>query len=473
MYTVVLVDDEIWSLEGLTGSINWDKYGFQVVGKFTNSLESFDYICEKKPDVVFTDIRMPDMSGIDLIERARNEKLETLFVVVSGFAEFSYAQKALSNGAFEYLLKPVREDEANDVLRRLKYRLDEQKISADNAKLKRLQAAKENIQTDKVSYQYVIAITSRTANVLEDYNIERWLQEHDIIADVFYISNTCKIFVISMGITETLFRELHKLLVKETFMKIYVGISYNDTKQGAIIKGIKEALDSASGYYLGKPSEVFVYSDVHNDVFESNIHELKRALSYNDYQSVIDGILTLGTDIKQHGLGINACLRIWNEIIILLLDKRVVLKAFDLQYFDVFQLLNRFVDLDDEIDALIHLLNDYLVIENVQHEGNEYNKSFMQLLHYVDHHYQEKLSLSELSQMFYLNTTYCSELFKKVTGENFSGYVTRLRMHKADGLLREGKYSVREVAEMVAFSDPFYFSKVYKKYYGYLPTERI
>ena len=62
---------------------------------------------------------------------------------------------------------------------------------------------------------------------------------------------------------------------------------------------------------------------------------------------------------------------------------------------------------------------------------------------------------------------------KKVTGENFSGYVTRLRMHKADGLLREGKYSVREVAEMVAFSDPFYFSKVYKKYYGYLPTERI
>ena len=68
MYTVVIVDDEPWALQGLAEIIDWNNEGFSIIGQFTDPDEAFEFLCKKEPDVVFTDIRMPGLSGLDLIE---------------------------------------------------------------------------------------------------------------------------------------------------------------------------------------------------------------------------------------------------------------------------------------------------------------------------------------------------------------------------------------------------------------------
>ena len=125
MYKAMIVDDEPWVVKNLLDSIDWESCGFQIVGTETNSPRALDMIRRLAPDLVLVDIRMPEISGLELMKRCSELQLETLFIVVSGFAEFSYAQKCMSLGGLGYCLKPVEEEEVVPLLRKAKEKLDE------------------------------------------------------------------------------------------------------------------------------------------------------------------------------------------------------------------------------------------------------------------------------------------------------------------------------------------------------------
>lgn len=124
MYKVVIVEDEPWTLLGISKTFKWDEMGFEVIAQTTRAQEAINIILERNPDVVFTDIRMPYISGIELMKTIRDEDRDVEFVIISGYAEFEYAQKAITLGAFEYLLKPIDKDVADTVLIKLKECLD-------------------------------------------------------------------------------------------------------------------------------------------------------------------------------------------------------------------------------------------------------------------------------------------------------------------------------------------------------------
>lgn len=128
MYSVYLVEDELWQLESLYKSIEWNKHNATVVGRSTSSLEAYKEIGYTKPDIVFTDIRMPDMNGLELMEGLGAEKISSVFVVLTGHAEFEYAQKALACGAVAYCLKPFDEDEIVEALIRAQKVFEEKKV---------------------------------------------------------------------------------------------------------------------------------------------------------------------------------------------------------------------------------------------------------------------------------------------------------------------------------------------------------
>lgn len=80
MYSVIIIDDEPWAIKGIRNAFNWNKYGFEITGQFTSVHKAIDFICEERPDLVFTDIRMPEISGLDLIRmtKKRNWMLSSL-----------------------------------------------------------------------------------------------------------------------------------------------------------------------------------------------------------------------------------------------------------------------------------------------------------------------------------------------------------------------------------------------------------
>lgn len=122
-YTAFLVDNEAWALVYLERSLSWEANGFTLLGSSTNSVEALDTILRLEPDVVITDIRMPELSGLELMERAHRAGAVCEFVFLSGFPEFSYAQEAVRLGAFEYCLKPISPQQGNELLGRLRERL--------------------------------------------------------------------------------------------------------------------------------------------------------------------------------------------------------------------------------------------------------------------------------------------------------------------------------------------------------------
>lgn len=106
MFRVVLIDDEALVLKGMSMVLEKDE-NIQLVGTASTGPEGLDLIYKEKPDIVFTDIRMPGMTGLEMIEKAQERFPEIVYIIFSGFNEFKYVQKAIGLGVLDYLEKPV------------------------------------------------------------------------------------------------------------------------------------------------------------------------------------------------------------------------------------------------------------------------------------------------------------------------------------------------------------------------------
>ncbi len=124
MYTILLVDDETTVRDIIRGKTPWEQLGFTVIGEAGNGMEALEAIEERIPDVVITDIKMPYMDGIALAQTIQQRYPAITTVILSGFDEFSYAQSAIRYNVSEYVLKPVSSEDLNQLLSRLKTRLD-------------------------------------------------------------------------------------------------------------------------------------------------------------------------------------------------------------------------------------------------------------------------------------------------------------------------------------------------------------
>src|SRR5699024_9407967 len=113
---LVIVDDEPILLQGLLNTYEWEKMGFQVVGTAQSGEQAIKVIEEVKPHVVLTDIRMKQITGLMVMEEIQKTDLECLFIVLSAYRDFDYAQQACDLGAFSYLLKPIEDEKLQETM---------------------------------------------------------------------------------------------------------------------------------------------------------------------------------------------------------------------------------------------------------------------------------------------------------------------------------------------------------------------
>lgn len=125
MYRVMLIDDELPARQLLKASIDWEGLGLEYVGEAASGIEAINIIDEIRPDVVFVDISMPFMNGIDFTKVATKRYPDLIVIILTGFDDFEYARQCVSLPVVEYMLKPIVRSDIHEVLQRVVTKLDE------------------------------------------------------------------------------------------------------------------------------------------------------------------------------------------------------------------------------------------------------------------------------------------------------------------------------------------------------------
>ena len=222
MIKVVIIDDEPIIVEGLTKSVPWEKYGCIVIGSAGNGIEGRKLIMEKKPDIVFLDISMPQMDGLSMVAGLKSEYTDMQVTVLTGFRDFEYAKKALNLGVVRFLLKPSNMDEIEEAIEFMVSRINEKEQSyksygvADSEADTKFISAEE---TEKATTNFIVR--NALSYIEEHYNEKLMLAD---VADKVYVSQW----------------HLSKLLNKE------LSQNFSEVLNGVRIKKAKELLADPS-----------------------------------------------------------------------------------------------------------------------------------------------------------------------------------------------------------------------------------
>lgn len=467
MYQVIIVDDEIWSLIGLRKIIEDDAERFELVYETTDSIDALEQISMKRPDVVFTDIRMPEMSGIELIRSVRERGIKTEFIVISGFPEFSYVQQAMQEGAIDYQLKPFDRNSAKLMLDKLYTKLENKSSVSDLKCYSLLRDKKDNV-AELLQYKFGHELYQKLQIVLLYYN------NTDFKRITFETGEESQSFSLKIGPrkciciinsnedkTDVVCEKLR--LVNSEIEK--AALSRVGNSVDLFEQMLKETEITIMDSFIYPENKIFRYQKTQRDIIshlEELISDLHSSRKFRQIGEIVSNLSKLFVD---NSMGAEDAVYLWNRIA-LYSAKWEMENNNVIEYLDIYELTERFVDM--------HEMSSYLGMQYL-HDENEQsgtvNDKFFDMLRYIDKNYAEAILLKELCSKFYINMSYCCVLFQKYKNMTFSQYLTDVRINKACELLKYHKVTVSDACEKVGYKDYFYFNKVFKKKIGCTPSE--
>lgn len=498
MINILLVDDEPWIRTGLKNKIEWTDE-LNLCGEASNGYEALKLAVNLRPDILITDVRMPGMSGIELLEKMLAFLPDLQSIFVSGYSDFEYVKSALTLDACGYVLKPINKEELNKTIERTLKR-----IHKNNQIRRTMQTQMELLQKFLESFQ-------RSLPVPQDIFCQ-------LLKDLHFF--TCHMYFLYISIIETgedsslLQQKLNSAIaaVSDTYTSATVPV--NDTVSGLFISSDKEidiisysrrliralsAQNLDASLALGTPAHSFdevprtfmtaknsrqlmhPYS-IHEIVLPSTKkaetsllslpdefqREILNAIYSHDSFDLDHALTNLETFVReQEGCTLSDIARILHllmgNIIQFLYEHAVTQILVDeaiayLQKLPNNQMLKEFRSFCQKV---VFYCDQHMPAPN----------TIQKMEQYIKEHFQEDLSLKKMASLFYLNASYFSVFFKNNTGKNFNEYLTELRIEHAKELLSEKNLKIHQIAFSCGYSDSSYFCRIFRKTTGVTPAE--
>lgn len=510
MYKLLIVDDERIIRDGIIKSMNWESFEIDVE-EAENGVEAYEMMKRNIPDIVITDIKMPGMDGLELIGKAkgRTEFSNIIFVILSGYGEFNFANRAMKYGVKHYLLKPCDEDEITEVLNKV---IDELKQNKKKQKfIKKIKddldrmmpqvkeqffrdcvMVRPNDDQDMIYFKNLLKVPDVNMRLLlfhlenkQGYEkrfalkelLDNWEDNHPILSTI--IGENILVLQRIVQI-DSLFCYLNR--VKQRFFEYYqIGFTVAVSSKGlfdqlpTLYNEVVEYLEYQ--FYLGEGS-IITKEDVGIDekvpqIFLNcgyqRLNLLIRSGNVNEVLKEIESIFS------QFGRGKSKLEMIHTSCMELYISIACQGKPENLnEYMERIPELLRIGTLDKMfifIKAIAQEITECNYRENVQKNSQTIQKVLKVM---EDNISDEELSLSGIAdKIVYMNVDYLGKLFKKEVGENFSQYLINMRMEKAKQLLlQEGYSKISYIAERVGYgNNPQYFGQVFKRIIGLTPSE--
>ncbi len=523
MMKILIADDEYLVIDSLKYVVERFVRNVDVVGTAKSGREAIEKAMELKPDIVFMDIHMPGIDGIEAIKQIKAINSDIVFVIITAYEYFNYAKEAINLGVHDYLLKPINRGKVAETLESICEEIASKREAVQREILLKEKINKviphlegqfiysqlfdgnavkdvafyEEVFGMKIGYGYVMmAIVEDAENPGKQEGMRISLDKqkfYDIFS--YELKNLCQCLIgpplldklvayipvsesvdayevrnMSISIASRLAEKIDRSV--DIKYRIGIGRRYNI---GSFSKSCNEANMSAS---LRNEGSVIHYEDIMTtgksvDMYPENQEkELIRMLLSDDGEGALDTFerifLWLTMNYKED------MDRIKSRVIeLFFLIKRSVPYCSETDSLHAQGFLNSVLKTQDlrglKVVCKGHLeqiISDMRLAREI-----EINSLSAKVKKYINDNFHRDISMDDAAKETNLSYHYFSKFFKDSTGKSFVEYLTELRVDKSKGLLRETNDSIKEICYKIGYSDPNYYCKIFKKVTGMTPTE--
>lgn len=516
---VFLVDDEKGIVEGLKVMFELYIPECEVVGVAYNGIDGYKLIQEEQPDIVISDIRMPEADGLEMIQMLKDTGCQSKFIILSGYADFEYARKGIQLGVQFYLNKPVEEEELCECMRQVM-----EGVRADRIKLEEMNKLKQEAQnrllentlrdlldagnddvfdveellkiagipTSGIRFIGVLLEFDSKLGKLRDFGIETVFRHIDRAMNLYrrvyrfrYTGSQVAVIVTyEMSIDPgELIHVLHRLkndVYQEMKLFMSVGIGTQKDQATGISLSFEEARQALSYKVIKGAGAVIQYSEIksltgrRHVVQEETINKLEAYMDNMDEEGcvgLVRGIFrkmkVVEREMSPTDLQLQ-CLNILLSTVRKMSFEQVQQNDFLGRNILSLEGISRFSTMESLQEWMIHVIREIIALKQ---EQNKKKDIISEIKEYVIEHYNESLSLAELSARFFLNPYYLSQLFKQKTGDTYLNFLAQIRINKSKELLVKTDLPMYEICHMVGYSDTQHFTRVFEKLTGVKPRE--
>ena len=506
VFTVVVAEDEQIILNNIINKIEQTDLHFNVVASAMDGEDALLLIEQFKPDVLFTDIHMPAMDGLELIKRAKAIKPDLEIVIISGYNDFSYAQQAIRLGVTDYILKPVKKDLLMQTIASIKTRLDKKAYKLESDMIEKMvhgikPAASFPESIKSLQFQmYFICLGnqySHAADVLDtDYFDRLWsmIDWSKIMASCGDKAATWRIvddkyfnqkFLILSGSEpachpEGLMNAISSSLLDSIPVTICAGESpvslehIRDTARMLRASLERNLLCCRSSLITKTDRQVPDRPSLNHDSIHMN--SIKLFIKQQQFDSLQSELQHLFAGWEASGMTQRQLekqlVNLAAELMALIgNEEEDILASIEKELYEIVAIS---IDSESLFSDAIQILNNYMSpYSNPRKKGSDtsaelYNK----LEEYIRMNMSEQITVSSLAEKFNFNPSYIIRVFKKCSGEPPMKYLTQLRINEAKRLIeRQAELDFKDIAEIIGYSEQQYFSRVFKNITGMSPSE--
>ncbi|GAA0179019.1 hypothetical protein SH2C18_19730 [Clostridium sediminicola] len=519
---VMFVDDEKKTRKLLEICIDWNALGYEVTLGAASANEALELISTEKPDVIITDIEMPFINGLDFAQIVKVEYPNIKVIVLTAHNEFDYAQKGVDIGVSGFLLKPIKRDKIIQVMNNIKYNIFEEKKQF-NEYISLKDKLKDNWEyiVQHFLNNMIINVFSKEKlyNKLKYYEIPLHMNKgyYNILLISFDLGSDVEENILqTIRIQDTIkavtnntsgvitFLDIHQNIVVlsenrkinlysyDSYFTTMIYQKFNVNIHTGIGKPVEELTDIRVSYKYAyrmlqieefsqdKILSVNLNSESQYTQFRDTLHEIEDNLSLYLKIPIKEKVLeqiNIVFDIIQdkHTMPFS------NITVISVSIVNVILNTISEMGISVNELYStdnlpykHILKLKDIKSIQKYILNlaEYTIQKIEKFKQSTSNKVINNILDYINENISDcTLSCKKISEIFYVNSSYLSRMFKTTMGSTFSDYLKDIRIEKAKKLLAGTDLKIYEIAEQIGINDPNYFSKYFKKHTNYTPAQ--
>lgn len=505
--SVMIVDDEKLVMEDLRTLVDWDALGFEITATAFNGRQALEKYRKYHPQVVFTDVKMPFMDGLELIKNLRECDHDAYIFLLTAYEDFTYARTAIKYGIKDYVIKSTLDEGTftellTNLARDIRQQNEFQDILKEKQILEFLEAPEGECKEEfrkmcEKAYSFVLIEQDLPLVFADDAVPDSYVCPRKEISSAVVMDSVpgCEVAAVSHTPEQ---RVLVVLESREVSQQKITEMTYRYA--GQIQKRLKETLDASFTVYV--IDQRITFAEL------KRIYRRNHAVFQKKYLTGCGGIFRLEseTDRGTDGEEVTAdTARIQEMIdrrdaggIVKYLDevykeleesrnvkwlKSVSRELYALLKHNYKRLPNRsrreFKMTSDVrewldsryIEAWFSSQFQILVKQKEEIYHMEYSRPVVQAMEYIFRHYQEHtLTIKEIADQVYLSTGHLCGMFKKETGKTLNSYITEVRIEEAKRLLDEGEMKIYEVSLAVGYQSSQYFSQIFYKITGTYPT---